>query len=52
MNVEQAARRVAVVTLTLNLGLETHPWVALLTRRSPRLHHHSDPGGRGVDQGG
>ncbi|KAK8379710.1 hypothetical protein O3P69_019598 [Scylla paramamosain] len=26
MNVEEAERRVAVVTLTLNLGLETPPW--------------------------
>ncbi|KAK8400993.1 hypothetical protein O3P69_002640 [Scylla paramamosain] len=47
MNVEEAARQVTVLTLTQNLGLETLPWVALLTRRSPRLHHHSDPGDRG-----
>ncbi len=49
MSVEQAARRVTVVTLTLNLGLETVPWVALLTCCSPHLHHHSDLGGRDVD---
>ncbi len=52
MSVEQEAWRVTVVTLTLNLELETPHLLALLTRRSPRLHHHSDIGGRGVDQGG